>query len=120
MRVSITGSASSVNAHNTLTCTVYYKLTSATAWTQATTVTPSNYSIAVTNLLLSQTFNALNSYDLKVRVQDYFYYIEQTVSIATKQVMMDFYKGRFVDDRRMRFRRVVLGKLSFIGNAPFA
>ena len=92
VRVSITGSASSVNAHNTLTCTVYYKLTSATAWTQATTVTPSNYSIAVTNLLLSQTFNALNSYDLKVRVQDYFYYIEQTVSIATKQVMMDFYK----------------------------
>ena len=29
-------------------------------------------------------------------------------------------KGRFVDDRRVRFRRVVLGKLSFIGNAPFA
>ena len=46
----------------------------------------------MTNLQLSHPFNALTSYALKVRVQDYFYYIEQTVSIATKQVMMDFYK----------------------------
>ena len=29
-------------------------------------------------------------------------------------------KGRFVDDRRVRFRRVVLGKLSFIGHLTLA
>ena len=40
---------------------------------------PSSYSVNTTNLLLSQTFNALSSYDLKVRLQDAFYYIEQTV-----------------------------------------
>lgn len=29
-------------------------------------------------------------------------------------------KGRFVDDRRVRFRRVVLGKLSLVGNTRMA
>lgn len=71
---------------------VYYKTSTASAWTQAAVITPSSYSVNTTNLLLSQTFDALSSYDLKVRLQDYFYYIEQTVSIGTKQVMMDFYK----------------------------
>ena len=32
----------------------------------------------------------LSSYDLKVRFADYFYYVEQTVGIGTKQVIMDF------------------------------
>lgn len=92
VRVSVGGSASPVNTKNTISCVVYYKTSSASAWTQAAVITPSSYSVNTTNLLLSQTFDALSSYDLKVRLQDYFYYIEQTVSIGTKQVMMDFYK----------------------------
>lgn len=43
-------------------------------------------------MLLSQTFDALSSFDLKIRVTDFFHFVEQTVSIGTKQVMMDFYK----------------------------
>ena len=92
VRVSVGGSVSPVGTKNTIACTVYYKTSSASAWTQAASVSPSSYSVNTTNLLLPQTFNALSSYDLKVRLQDYFYYIEQTVSIGTKQVMMDFYK----------------------------
>ena len=41
------------------------------------------------NRLLSQTFDALSSYELKVRLQDWFSYVEQTVGIGTKQVVMD-------------------------------
>ncbi|MDO4541140.1 MAG: DUF859 family phage minor structural protein, partial [Syntrophomonadaceae bacterium] len=93
VRVSVSASASSVGTKNPLTCTVYYKTASASAWTQAAVIAHSNYAISATNLPLSQTFDALSSFDLKVRVQDYFYYVEQTVSIGTKQVMMDFYKN---------------------------
>ena len=92
VRVSVGGSVSPVGTKNAISCTVYYKTSSASAWTQAAAISPSSYSVNTTNLLLPQTFNALSSYDLKVRLQDYFYYIEQTVSIGTKQVMMDFYK----------------------------
>ena len=92
VRVSVGGSVSPVGTKNTIACTVYYKTSSASAWTQAAAITPSSYSVNTTNLLLPQTFNALSSYDLKVRLQDSFYYVEQTVSIGTKQVMMDFYK----------------------------
>lgn len=92
VRVSVGGSVSPVGTKNTISCVVYYKTSSASAWTQAAAITPSSYSVNTTNLLLSQTFNALSSYDLKVRLQDTFYYVEQTVSVGTKQVMMDFYK----------------------------
>ena len=67
--------------------------------------------ISETNRLLSPTFDALSSYDIKIRVQDVFYYIEQTVSIGTKQVMMDFYK----DGSGIAFGKVAenAGKVEF-------
>ena len=90
VRVSVKGTVSPVGNKNNISCTVYYKLTSASAWTSAGTITPSGYSVDVTNYVLSQTFEVLSSYDIKVRFQDYFYYVEQSVSIGTKQVIMDF------------------------------
>lgn len=92
VRFTAAGSVSAVNNRNTAICKIFYKLSSATAWTEARTVTVSDYTLAATNVLLSQTFSALSSYDLRIRLQDYFYTIEQTVSIGTKQVMMDFYR----------------------------
>ena len=93
VRVSATASASSVNAKNTMICVVNYKLSSASTWAQATTITPSNYAIAANDVLLSQTFDALSSFDLMIRVTDFFHTVEQSVSIGTKQVMMDFYSN---------------------------
>lgn len=93
VRVSATAGASSVNAKNTMSCTVFYKLSSAPTWTQATTIAHSNYAIASTNLLLSQTFDPLSSFDFMLRVTDFFHTVEQAVSIGTKQVMMDFYRN---------------------------
>lgn len=92
VRVSITASASAVGNKNTMTCMVYYKTASASAWTLATTVAHTNYAVAKTNLLLAQTFDALSSFDFKVTVKDYFYTVEQTASVGTKQVMMDFFR----------------------------
>ena len=92
VRVSLAGSVSSVGSKNTVSCAVYYKLPTSTSWVQATTVSASNSAVRATNLLLSATFDALKSYDLKVRLSDYFYYVEQSVSVGTKQVLMDFYK----------------------------
>jgi hypothetical protein len=69
---------------------VYYKLKTATAWTTAEQMAITSYTLSATNKLLSQTFDALYSYDLKVRLTDYFYYVEQAVSIGTKGVIMDF------------------------------
>lgn len=98
IRVNITGALSSVNPTQHISCFVYYKLSTMSAWTQATAVPihmPSqaspDYSVNETNLLLSgHTFNALSSYDLKVSLTDYFTTVEQVVSVGTKQVMMDF------------------------------
>ena len=111
VRISAKASGSSVGGKNTLACTVYYKLSSAESWVSAVTLTPSDYAISETNRLLSPTFDALSSYDIKIRVQDVFYYIEQTVSIGTKQVMMDFYK----DGSGIAFGKVAenAGKVEF-------
>ncbi len=93
VRVSLTGSVSPVGNRNTANCVVYYKRSADTAWTQAATVIVFDYVAAASNKLLDVTFDPLSSYDLKVRLTDYFYYIEQTVSIGTKQVLMDFYRS---------------------------
>lgn len=92
IRVSLAGSVSSVGGKNTISCVVYYKLSTATAWTQAATVTAPNYAVSASNMLLSFSADVLKSYDVKVRLSDYFYYVEQAVSVGTKQVLMDFYK----------------------------
>lgn len=111
VRVSISAFAASVGGKNTMSCVIYYKTSSAAAWTQAATLTHSNYTVSANNLLLSPTFNALSSYDIKIRVQDYFYYVEQEVSIGTKQVMIDFYK----DGSGIAFGKVAenAGKVEF-------
>ena len=90
VRYSFQGSVTSLNNKNGLSCVVYYKLKSATAWTTAEQMAITSYTVTATNKLLSQTFDALYSYDIKVRLTDYFYYVEQAVSIATKGVILDF------------------------------
>jgi hypothetical protein len=95
VRVNLTAGAASVGAKNTMTCALYYKLSSASAWTLAQNVTPTSYAVSKTNLLLSPTFNALSSYDIKVAVTDFFTAstpVEQVISVSTKQVMQDFYR----------------------------
>ena len=93
VRVTAAGSVSSVSSHNTITCKISYRLSTASAWTTAVTLTLSGYAVSKTDLLLSPTFDALKSYDLKISLTDYFTTVEQVVSIGTKQVMVDFYKN---------------------------
>lgn len=90
VRYSFQGSVTSLNNKNGLSCVVYYKLKSATAWTTTEQMAITSYTVTATNKLLSQTFDALYSYDIKVRLTDYFYYVEQAVSIGTKGVILDF------------------------------
>ena len=90
VRYSFEGGVVSLNNKNALACVVYYKLASAETWTQAETLSVTSYNLSETDKVLTQTFDALASYDLKVRLQDYFYYVEQAVSIGTKGVIMDF------------------------------
>ena len=90
VRYSFSGKVTALNNKNGLSCVVYYKLKSATAWTTAEQMAITSYTVTATKKLLSQTYDALNSYDLKVRLTDYFYYVEQAVSIGTKGVILDF------------------------------
>ena len=90
VRFSFTGSVNPLNNKNGLSCVVYYKLKSATAWTQAYKMAITSYNLSATDQLLDQTYDALYSYDIKVRLTDYFYYVEQAVSIGTKGVILDF------------------------------
>ncbi len=90
VRYSFSGGVTALNNKNGLSCVVYYKLKTADAWTQAEKMTITSYNLSAENKLLSQTYDALYSYDLKVRLTDYFYYVEQAVSIGTKGVILDF------------------------------
>ena len=89
-RFSFQGSVSPLNNKNSFSCVVYYKLKNAEAWTQAYAVNAASYTLAVSNQLLSQTYDALSSYDVKIRLADYFQKVEQAVSIGTKGVILDF------------------------------
>ena len=90
VRYSFEGGVVALNNKNALACVVYYKLASAETWTQAESLPVTSFNLSQTDKVLTQTFDALSSYDLKVRLQDYFYYVEQAVSIGTKGVIMDF------------------------------
>ena len=90
VRYSFEGGVVSLNNKNALVCVVYYKLASDTEWTKSESLPVTSYNLSATDKVLTQTFDALASYDLKVRLQDYFYYVEQAVSIGTKGVIMDF------------------------------
>ncbi len=89
VRYSFQGGVTALSNKNALSCVVYCKLTSATAWSVAETMDITSYSLSATDKLLAQTYDALSSFDLKVRLSDYFYYVEQAVSIGTKGVIMD-------------------------------
>ena len=89
-RFSFQGSVSPLNNKNSVSCVVYYKLKNAEAWTQAYAVNAANYTLAISNQLLSQTYDALSSYDVKIRLADHFQEAEQAVSIGTKGVILDF------------------------------
>ena len=89
-RFSFQGSVSPLNNKNSISCVVYYKLKNAEVWTQAYTVNAASYTLAISNQLLSQTYDALSSYDVKIRLADYFQEAEQAVSIGTKGVILDF------------------------------
>lgn len=89
-RFSFQGSVSPLNNKNSFSCVVYYKLKNAEAWTQAYAVNAASYTLAISNQLLGQTYDALSSYDVKIRLADHFQEAEQAVSIGTKGVILDF------------------------------
>ena len=89
VRYTFSGGVSPIDNKNALACVIYYKLSSASAWVQAETLPVAAYSLNALNVVLQQEFELLSSYDLKVRLQDYFYAVEQSVSIGTKTVILD-------------------------------
>lgn len=88
VRISVTAASAPVNNRNTMSCKVYYRSTGSTAWTLSTTITPVSYTVNTVNRMLSQTFDPLHGYELKVQIADYFSSIEQIVAIGTKQVIL--------------------------------
>ena len=90
VRCSFRGVVYSLENHNASLYTIFYKLSTAATWTQAETSSGSaQYDFNILNHVLSQNFSPLYSYDLKVRLSDSFGYVEQSVSIGTKQVILD-------------------------------
>lgn len=90
VRIQFRGAISSLDNANATEYYVYYKLSTASTWTLAeSSTTTGQYDITVLNHVLSQTFSPLYSYDIKIRLKDSFAYVEQSVSIGTKQVIMD-------------------------------
>ena len=90
VRYQFRGIIASLNNANDTEYHVYYKTATALAWTLAeSSATAGQYDITILNRVLSQNFSTLYSYDIKIRLKDSFGYVEQSVSIGTKQVVMD-------------------------------
>ena len=92
IRFSATGTVAPISDQNTVTCAVYYRLSTNTAWIKSADLTASSYELSVTNQRLGQTFDTLSSFDVMVRLADRFNTVERFVSVGTKQVTMDFYR----------------------------
>lgn len=92
IRITAKGSVSPVNNKNLISCSIYTKASTETAWQIRGTIGASNYAVSAVDRLLAGTYDVLTSYDVKVTLSDYFGTVEQVVSVSTKQVMMDFYK----------------------------
>ena len=92
IRFSATGTVATIADQNTVTCAVYYRLSTNTAWIKSADLTASSYELSVTNQRLGQTFDTLSSFDVMVRLADRFNTVERFVSVGTKQVTMDFYR----------------------------
>ena len=90
VRYNFSGSVAPINNKNGVACVIYYKLSTASAWIKAENIPIAAYNITAVNVVMEQEFELLSSYDIKVHLQDYFYAIEQSVSIGTKTVIMDF------------------------------
>jgi hypothetical protein len=90
--ISLNATATSLSAKNDMSCSVYYKLKTATTWTLATTIAHSSYAINKSNFALpaSISFGALESYDFRATVSDYFSSVNASSSLGTKEVIMDF------------------------------
>ena len=89
--ITLAATASGVGSKNTMSCSIYYKLKTATAWTLATTIAHTSYAISRTNFALpaSISFDTLNGYDLRATVSDYFTSISSTTGLGTKEVILD-------------------------------
>ena len=90
VRINASGSVSSLDNQNTISCQLYYRANGASSWTAGDSITASGYSIDQTNLLLSQVFDPLQSYDIKMVLTDAFGSAEMLAGIGTKTVIMDF------------------------------
>lgn len=89
--ITLAASASSMSGRNSMSCTVYYKTSSATSWTTAGSYSHSNYNINLNNSALSGSiyFNPLYSYDFRVVVSDYFGSVSMETGLGTKAVVFD-------------------------------
>jgi hypothetical protein len=93
VRINVSASVSSVNGHNTMRCQIYYKRSTETAWSVAEEPSVSGNTVSFENRLLPQTYNTLYSYDIFLIISDWFTAASQIVSVGTKQVVMDFFRG---------------------------
>lgn len=89
-RITAAGSVSGLDGQNSIACRIMYKLKSASVWSVGDTVTVSGYAVSQTDMLLSQTFDPLQSYDMKLVLADAFGSAETLAEIGTKTVIMDF------------------------------
>ena len=92
IRFSSAGAVSSLSEQNTVACAVYYRLSTNTAWIKSADIPVSSYALSIANQQLAQTFDALSSFDVMVRLSDRFNTVEEFISVGTKQVTIDFFR----------------------------
>ncbi len=96
VRFSAAGSVSSVDNQNTGTVQLFYRVGKTESWATATLASGSlvmtNYAFSIADQLLTQNFDPMTRYELKLVITDKLTTIEQIVSVNTKLVLLDFYR----------------------------
>ena len=90
LKLTATGTISSLNSKNKKTYTIYYKASTASSYTTLTSGTASSYSISIAPGALGGSFATTTSYDIKLTITDNFTSVSRTATLATTSVLMNW------------------------------
>lgn len=90
LKLTATGTISSLNSKNKKTYTIYYKASTASSYTTLTSGTASSYSISIAPGALGGSFATTTSYDIKLTITDNFTSVSRTATLATTSVLTNW------------------------------
>lgn len=90
LKISATGSISSLNSKNKKSYLIQYKASTASSYSNLTSGTASSYSISIATGALGGSFAATTSYEIKLTITDNFTSVSRTLTVPTTSLLLNW------------------------------